>query len=314
MLKFISLNNIRLFAIIVSLFTFSNAYSLDVAITVDDLPGVGSLPKGVSRLDVENQMLAVFKKHNLQGVYGMVIGGEVADNPEGEAVIKQWIAAGDNLGNHTYTHHDLATVSADFYIADIQKTDQLLSQYKLNATYKYFRYPYLSEGNTPEKRESVRAYLFSQGYQIAPVTVNFSDYLWNAPYARCMEQHNAPAIAWLRQTYIDQALDALSDAHYSSDKLFHRDISNILLIHLGPFDADVLDDVLTAYEKQGVHFINLSQAMSDPAIKADQTIQKEQAYVVLPENQPKDDIYAYNLVGKRRYASLLEKQLDDVCR
>ena len=292
----------------IGILSFSGSYATEVAITVDDLPGVGSLPHGVSRQAVENQMLAAFQKHHLNSVYGMVIGGEVEGNPKMEQIITHWIAAGNYVANHTYTHHDLAKVSSDYYITDIQMTDDYLSQVKQNATYKYFRYPYLSDGNTFAKRSAVRSYLFKHGYQIAPVTVNFSDYEWNAPYARCVRQNNTAAIAWLKQIYIQEALGALDEAHYSSEKLFHRDINNILLIHLGPFDAVMIDDLLTAYEHRGVTFVSLPVAMSDPVYKLNLDPNRVQIYSLWKRTESKDDPIT-PITSKQ-----VQEQLDRICR
>lgn len=280
---------IRIIVLLMSTLLFSCAHATEVAITIDDFPGVGPLPAGVTRLDVENQMIATFQKYNIQNVYGMVIGGEVVGSRKSQKIIDNWIANGHYVANHSYSHSDLAKVDADFYINDIQKTDDYLSQLKQAGTYKYFRYPYLSDGNTKAKRTAVRAYLFSHGYQIAPVTINFSDYAWNAPYARCVKQNNTEAIAWLKQIYIQEALSALDEAHYSSNQLFHRDIKNILLLHLGPFDAVMLGDLINAYQQRGVTFISLNDAMTDPVYKLNLDPNRVQPYTLSKRTESKDD-------------------------
>ncbi len=304
----VSLKYCRLFIVLFGMMLFSNCFATEVAITIDDFPGVGPLPLGVSRLDVENQILNTLQKYQIQNVYGMVIGGEVVGDRKMEYIINHWIANGNFVANHTYTHHDLAKVDADFYINDIQKTDDYLSQVKQNATYKYFRYPYLSDGNTLAKRTAVRSYLFNHGYQIAPVTINFSDYEWNAPYARCVRQNNTNAIAWLKQIYIQEALSALDEAHYSSEKLFHRDIKNILLIHLGPFDAVVLDDLINAYQQRGVTFISLNDAMTDPVYKLNLNPYRAQTYTLSKRTESKDDPIVP--ITSRQ----VQEQLDRICR
>src|ERR1700722_3058170 len=111
----IKINLIKLLSIISSICFCSSVYATEVAVTVDDLPGVGTLPPGVTRVQVENQMLAAFKKHKLQNVYGMVIVGEVVGSHLGQNVINQWLSANNYVANHTYTHHDLAKVSSGFY-------------------------------------------------------------------------------------------------------------------------------------------------------------------------------------------------------
>jgi peptidoglycan-N-acetylglucosamine deacetylase len=273
-------NFIKIVIVFFCLLIFTNTYAIDVAMTVDDLPGVGELPPGETRTDVANQMLAAFQKHHLQHVYGMVIGGEVDGGKDENAVIQQWLATHNYLGNHTFNHFDLDRVSSDTYINDIQKNENYLASLKLTSSYKYFRYPYLAEGNTKAKRDAVRAYLNSMNYQIAPVTIDFPDYEWNKPYAKYLRRHDDVEIARLKQAYLDQALDALNDAHEVSNNVFHRDVENVMLVHIGAFEAMMMDDLLTAYEQAGVKFVDLPTALTDPIYQINPNIESPLNYAV----------------------------------
>ena len=80
--------------------------------------------------------------------------------------------------------------------------------------WRWFRYPYLHEGDTLEKRRAVRAFLPTSGYRIAQTTLDFEDYLWNSAHARCwMRRRTTTSIEWLRESYRTAARDfiALSD-------------------------------------------------------------------------------------------------------
>ena len=67
--------------------------------------------------------------------------------------------------------------------------------------WRWFRYPYLHEGDTLEKRRAVRAFLSTNGYRIAQTTLDFEDYLWNSAYARCWMRKDETSIQWLRESY-----------------------------------------------------------------------------------------------------------------
>ena len=43
-----------------------------------------------------------------------------------------------------------------------------------------------------------------------------------------------------------------------------RDVKHVLLLHVGAADADAIDELLTAYEREGVRWIDLPTALSDP--------------------------------------------------
>jgi hypothetical protein len=54
--------------------------------------------------------------------------------------------------------------------------------------------------------------------------------------------------------------------------VFGRQIRHILLLHLGAFDAVMLDALLGAYQAAGVKTISLQAAMRDPAYKVNPDI------------------------------------------
>lgn len=52
----------------------------------------------------------------------------------------------------------------------------------------------------------IREYLFANDYKIAQVTMDFSDYLWNTSYARCLKKGDEQSLAWLKKSYIENAI------------------------------------------------------------------------------------------------------------
>ncbi len=302
-----------LLTIIIILIPINAALSMEVAITVDDLPANGDLPLHHTRMDIANKMLLVFKKHHIHGVYGLINGVRLDENPEELAVLQQWIKGGHLLGNHTYHHLDLAKTDSINYIADIKKNEPILSQLMLAKDYHYFRYPYLSEGNAQERRDTVRKFLLNNGYKIAPVTVDFFEYEWNDPYVRCLNKRDEKSIAWLKKTYIEQANNALIIAHELSKMLFNRDIKNVLLIHINAFTVEMLDKLLTVYENHKVNFISLPDALSDEVYQINPDVVRERAYTFLNQVRLSKNLQNPAIV-KKLYDSLPEDQLNQLCR
>lgn len=252
--------------------TFAAAFSparaaTEIAITVDDLPG-HALDKG-DRVKTVETMLAALRKHHLTGVYGMINGGRVADEPQARRVLELWVAGGQLLGNHTYSHPDLVKTPLSDYLADIGKNDPLLRELMGDKDFRYFRFPFLAEGDTAEKRAGVRQFLAERHYRIAEVTVDFFDYEWIAPYERCLAKHDTASIDWLKSSFIDNARGAVDIAEQLATLDFGRPIKHVLLLHLSRFNADMMDSLLTAYEQRGVKFIGLADALADPAYRFD---------------------------------------------
>jgi peptidoglycan-N-acetylglucosamine deacetylase len=290
----------------------NNSFAMEIAITVDDLPHNGQRPLNQSRYDIANHMLKTFSKHHSTAIHGFINGNKVATEPENVNILKLWLASGNYLGNHTYHHLDLAKVNTVDFLRDIKDNDQLLRQLQGNQTITYFRYPYLAEGNTQEKRDNVRNYLLQQDYQVAPVTVDFFEYEWNDPYVRCLKKHDTQAIGWLKKTYIEQSLNALIIANTLSQLLFNRDIKNILLIHINAFTSLMLDELLKAYEANGVRFITLPDALTDKAYTINPNIVRDRNYTFLNQVRLARGLANPEIV-KQLYASLPEEKLQRLC-
>jgi hypothetical protein len=54
-----------------------------------------------------------------------------------------------------------------------------------------------------------------------------------------------------------------------SARLFSRQMKHVLLLHIGPFDALMLDELLRAYRAAGTTLITLDAALQDPAYQID---------------------------------------------
>jgi peptidoglycan/xylan/chitin deacetylase (PgdA/CDA1 family) len=248
---------------------FTTASAQQIAITFDDLPAHGPLPPKVTRLEVAKQVIDALHKANVPATYGFVNGIAVQEQPDTVAVLDAWRAAGNPLGNHTWSHMNLNEHSTADYEADIAHDEQILSQHMDGADWHWFRYPFLAEGNTPEKKMGVRAWLAQKGYKIAGVTMSFADYNWNEPYARCMQKGDTKAVSWLEASYLEAAVQNIRYDHQMSKKLYGHDIPYVLLMHIGAFDAHMLPRLLATYKHHGIVFVSLHDAEQDPFYKYD---------------------------------------------
>jgi len=83
-----------------------------VALTLDDGP-----------VDtVVDAIIGVLRAHDAHATF-FLIGGELAKAREAGAKL---VAAGHELGNHSYTHRHMVLVSPDFVRDEVQRTDSLL--------------------------------------------------------------------------------------------------------------------------------------------------------------------------------------------
>lgn len=240
-----------------------------IAFTFDDLPAHSTLPPGETRMDVATSILTALKSAHTPPVFGFVNALRMQEDPATIHVLEAWRAAGFPLGSHTWSHMDLNKHTLDEWQADLLKDEPALEQQMPHADWRWLRFPFLSEGDNPEKRDATRAFLRRHGYRIAGVTLSFGDYAYNEPYARCMAKHDDAAIAKMEAAYLDGAAQTLAEARAQSQALLHREIPFVLLMHLGAFDARMLPRLLALYRDHGVEFISLQQAEHDPYYRAD---------------------------------------------
>jgi peptidoglycan/xylan/chitin deacetylase (PgdA/CDA1 family) len=242
----------------------------EVALTFDDLPRTGKLPPGTTRVDIIKHIVKILQDAHAPRVYGFVNGGKLASAPEELEALKAWTAAGFPLGSHGYSHFNLAETSVRRYTSDITANEPVLRSLVSDKTYwHWFRYPYLEEGDTLRKKEAVYAFLRKNHYRVAEVTLDFQDFLWNAPYARCLAQNDTVAIDWLKSNYLIAAEDRIEFGQQMSQTLYGRDIKHIMLLHVGGFETVMLPELLKLLKQKNFKLITLEDAASDPVYKVE---------------------------------------------
>ncbi len=245
------------------------AQGREIAITIDDLPFVGSANNNPAKLQREYdrfmQMLQVLIDNKVPAT-GFVIAGTI-ERGQWE-LLQKFQQAGFILGNHTYSHANLNTMSGEKYIANVDQADKILTP--LMTGTKYFRYPYLAEG-TGSKKKQVQNYLASRNYVIAPVTVDSKDFVFNKQFYAIPYRLRTQSLGQLKKRYLayiwNQTLKAESRAknrakNSSSGK-------QILLIHANLLNSHCLADIIDLYRKNGYRFISLTDALKEPAPSAE---------------------------------------------
>ncbi|MDQ2651931.1 MAG: hypothetical protein M3Z20_02705 [Chloroflexota bacterium] len=179
--------------------------------------------------------------------------------------------------------------------------------------WRFFRFPYLAEGDTPEKRSAVRQHLAQSGYRTAQVTMDFFDSEWVEPYERCLERGQPDNAQWLRTSYLENALYGLEIAEGLSDAVVGRPIKHVLLLHFGRIQADVLDELLSKLKERGVRFVSLQEALSDPIYNVNTEIVRQRSYTFLNQLRVKMGLSNPSRV-QDLYNLLPEERLSSICK
>jgi peptidoglycan/xylan/chitin deacetylase (PgdA/CDA1 family) len=233
-----------------------------VAITIDDLPRGGDKgPRDLASLTAMTaKLLKPFQEQHIP-VIGFVNGSRYPDDAPGlRKLLNQWLDAGAQLGNHSYSHFDLNNVPLDRYTADITRGETPLRELLAARGQKlvYYRHPYLHVGATAENKQGLAQYLHAHGYTVAPVTFDTADYAWAASYLR-PEDHDRAA-----QGYVPYMESVVAFFEQRSVEVFGREFPQILLIHANQLNADQMPELLAMFRRRGYRFVTLEAALRDP--------------------------------------------------
>jgi peptidoglycan-N-acetylglucosamine deacetylase len=240
-----------------------------VALTFDDLPAAGSLPAGLTRTKIATDLAATLNANHLTGTYGFVNAVRMQNNPDAQQALHAWIDAGMNIGSHTWAHPSLTATSAEAFNQQITQNEPALAEYAGTRDWHWFRYPFLWEGDTLDKRHAVRAWLHDHGYKIAQVSLDFEDYAWNDAYGRCLARQDNASIDWLKQSYLDTATEYIRLGREEQLIAFGHEIPNVILLHETAFTTLMLPDLLNLLRTQGFTFSSLPEVEQDAAYAQD---------------------------------------------
>jgi len=234
----------------------------EICITLDDLPVV-RVHNRTERLQITEAILSALQQFDAKAA-GFVVGNNVDGDWD---ILKAWLDAGHVLGNHTYSHPDLNEVAIDQYVVDVEKGQAAVESLLVRSgqTKRYFRYPYLHYGCIDTIKSSAAHYLKKKGYVPAHVSVDTEDYAFNLRLEKLTPSSDSLEYANLRDEYVAHILEQVKGAETLSDRIFGRQVRQILLLHANRLNGYFLADLLRALRDRGYTFISLDEALADPA-------------------------------------------------
>lgn len=230
-----------------------------IAITIDD-PNTYETPV-LTWSKRNDAILSTLKKHRIQAA--LFVCGMRVNNAEGKALLKKWDAQNHLICNHSFSHfyYHSDSKTSEVFIQDFWKGDSIIRSCK-NYT-RLFRYPFLKEGNTAEKRDTMRAILEKAGYKNGYVTIDASDWYIDSKIADVLKKDPHADLGVYKEFYIRHILDRVNYYDSLAALMFKRNIKHTLLLHHSLLNALFLDDLLTALEANGCQLIDAQQAYLD---------------------------------------------------
>lgn len=192
--------------LILVLTEFSNSETSEkpqISFSFDD--GSTNSYAGYDALDWNQMILNSLKKYDLKAV--LYVKGISLDNDKGKKIIKSWDDSGHIIVNHTYSHwyFNSDKISLADYKNDVLRNEDLVKEY--SNFKKLFRFPYLKEGNTLEKRDGFRDFLKNNEYQNGYVTIDASDWFINGELIKFLKNNPYPEIEFFKEFYLQHLFE-----------------------------------------------------------------------------------------------------------
>ncbi|MBZ5623972.1 MAG: polysaccharide deacetylase family protein [Acidobacteriia bacterium] len=240
-----------------------------VAITLDDGPVVNELK------DLANfQRIAGRLREALvaEKVPATIFINERQLNVQGQRdgraeVLAQWLDAGYDLGNHTYSHPSLNKIPLWQFEDDLIRGEVVMRSLLEERGRKlvWFRYPFLDSGPDAQVHQAFVDFLEQRHYRVAHITVDYKDYSFAGVYLRLLRAGNTEVAEKVKQAYLDQVDRGFEHAEKASAEVFGYELPQILLIHCNELNSVTLRESIDRMRQRGYRFVTLEEATKDPA-------------------------------------------------
>ena len=240
-----------------------------VAVTFDDLPMAGP-PMSVARMrEVTRRLVEVLRENEIPAV-GFVnesklhVEGERAARGE---LLELWLDAGCELGNHTWSHASFQETPLDEFEQEVIRGEETIRRLasERDGAVRWFRHPYLRTGPDPETRAAFERFLAERGYEVAPITVHNTDWMFNAVYAKALADGDEELTAWVARSYLNYTATQFEFYEQVARQVVGRPIRHVFLVHANELNADHFADVVELIRRRGYRFVDLEQALADEA-------------------------------------------------
>jgi peptidoglycan/xylan/chitin deacetylase (PgdA/CDA1 family) len=231
-----------------------------ISLTFDDATlSDGPILAGTERTERLIDTLA--KAGVSEAMFFLTTGNVARVGDSGPGRIAAYATAGHALGNHSHSHLWYWQTPTDDYIADLDLAIENLQRY--DNVKPYYRFPFLDEGRSLEKRDAFREALKARGLHNGYVTVDTYDWYLD----RLVQEALAAGIEFdiddLRALYVDVIVSSTEFYDAMAQKTLGRSPHHVLLLHENDLAAMFAGDLVAALRKRGFRIIPATEAFRD---------------------------------------------------
>ena len=243
-----------------------------VALTFDDIPGVafprGARCSGAKARQWNGKLITALKKQKVPAL-ALVVDGNLCESERKHLskIYGDWLAAGFELGNHTFSHRDFNRQPLEWFQEDIIRGEATIAPLLAakGTRVRYFRHPMLRSGTELAKKRALEDFLHARGYTIAPVTIDNEEYIYAHAYVNALERGDQELQSRVVKDYIRHMEEMFAFNEKLSMETLGYEVPQILLLHMNALNADHIDKLLAMVRRRGYRFVTTAEALTDPA-------------------------------------------------
>ena len=238
---------------------YSQETKPQLSITIDDPNTENS--GNLTWMEKDDALLETLDKQGIKAA--LFVCGKRINSAEGKVLLNKWNEKGHMICNHSYSHsyYHSKKITPEVFENDFLRCDSIINGY--SGYSKYFRYPYLKEGDTPEKRDGFRKFMHEIGYNQGYVTIDASDWYIDSRAVDTLKISPALDLTPYKEYYITHIYNRAMFYDSLAVKLTGRHIKHTLLLHHNFINSQFLGELLTHFKKNGWELINASDAFND---------------------------------------------------
>lgn len=229
-----------------------------IAMTIDDAPSPGS--KLYQAMERSQLLIQQLKEAKVSQV-AFFVRAKYADSQSSFQRLQMYAEAGHVIANHSYHHWDLRKVDATTYAQDILKAERVIGN--IPNFRKWYRFPFLHEGDTREKRDQLQEFLKQHGYINGYVTVDNWDFYINQLLQKGLRKGWRFNKDNLRKVYLEHMWNAVKFYDGVAKQFISHPVKHTLLLHDNDVTAMFIKDLVELLREKGWTILSPEEAYTD---------------------------------------------------
>ena len=152
-------------------------------------------------------------------------------------------------------------VSLKSFESELIQNDTIINKYSNYC--RYFRFPYLKEGNTVDKVNGFRQFLKQNEYKNAHVTIDASDWYIDSRLVKRLRENPKADISGFNDYYKNHLFNRALFYDSIAYQLTNRHIHHVLILHHNLAAALFLDDLIKYFKASGWEVVDTDKAYQD---------------------------------------------------